>query len=151
MRYALLTFGEYYQLNHDLSVARGWSLNGKTERYAPMNCPLAKVNEQEDGSFEVKLVMPIISDVQEKQSDLLEGVELVKNYESVEGELTEIIATGLGADVIDWTLLHYLRVGTIREGLVIWLEEEARTALSDEAVEALNNLDVTVVTVDSEA
>jgi hypothetical protein len=151
--YALLTFGEYYQLNHDLSIARGWQLDNDTERYAPMNTPLAKINIEydEEGneiSYEVKLVMPISSEIQENYADLLTGIELVNNYQEVEGQITEIIAVGLNSDIIDWTLLHYLRVGTIREGLVLWLEDEARSSLSDEAVQKLNDLNVTIITVE---
>jgi len=151
--YTLLSFGEYYQLNHDLSIARGWKLDNDTERYAPMNTPLAKINSEFDSegdeiSYEVKLVMPISSEIQENHADLLEGIELVSNYTNVEGQITEIVALGLNSDIIDWTLLHYLRVGTLRDGLVIWLEDEARSALSDEAVKLLNDLNVTIITVE---
>lgn len=151
--YALLTFGEYYKLNHDLSIARGWQLNKDTERYVPMNTPLAKVNSEFDSegneiSYEVKLVMPISSEIQEIHADLLTGIELVSSYQEVEGQITEIVAIGLSSDIIDWTLLHYLKVGTIRDGLVIWLEDEARSSLSDEAVQKLNDLNVTIITVE---
>lgn len=151
--YALLTFGEYYQLNHDLSIARGWKLNQPTERFAPMNTPLAKVNVEYDEqgnelSYEVKLVMPVPSEIQINHSDLIAGIQLVRDYKKVEGQINEIVATGLNSDVIDWTLLHYLRVGNTMEGVVLWLEDEARSSLSDQAVEALNNLGVTIITVD---
>jgi len=148
--YTLLSFGEYYKLNHDISVAHGLEVGKKTERAMPMNCELAKVNIQPDETYELKMVMPISSEIQINDADIIAGYALVDSYEKADEQLSEIIATGLTSDVIDWTLIHYLRVGTVREGVVLWLEEQARTTLSDDAVLALNNLGVTIITVANE-
>ena len=156
MKYLLLTFGEYFKLNHDISVSEGYDLNtgNITERQYGMNPKAAKANIVSDSEFDIKLAMPIDLNIEAKYSDLLSGFALVDYYEPVFTEedeikqITEIVATGLDANTIDWTLLHYLRVGATMQGLVLWLEEEARTALSDEAVTSLNELGVTIITID---
>lgn len=152
-KYLLLTFGEYFKLNHDLSVAKGWQLEQPTERSREMNPKAAKVNITYDGEgnetgYEVRLVMRISSKEQENYPELIQGYELHDDYTPVDISVSQIVALGLSAEVIDWTLLHYLKVGHVEDGLILWLEEEARSQLSDEAVELLNNKGVTIITVE---
>ena len=128
--YALLTFGEYYQLNHDLSIARGWQLGIDTERYAPMNPPLAKVNSEFDSegnetSYEIKLVMPISSEIQENHINLLTGVELVNSYIPVDDAIEEVaINDDIEPDVIDWTFNHCQAQGVDSSKLVTYIASQ---------------------------
>ena len=128
--YTLLSFGEYYQLNHDLSIARGWQLEQDTERYAPMNTPLAKVNSEFDSegnetSYEVKLVMPISSDIQENHADLLTGVELVNSYIPVDDAIEEVaINDDIEPGVIDWTFNHCQAQGVDNSNLVTYIASQ---------------------------
>ena len=150
--YALLSYGEYYKLNHDLSVARGWQIGGNTERVFEMNPQAAKVSIQYDSEgietgYDIRFVMPISTEIQENHSELLQGIELVSSFTPVEIDVQEIIAEGLTSDVVDWTLQHYFKVGKKEDGLILWLEEQPRSQLSDEAVQQLNEIGITVITI----
>ena len=129
-KFALLTFGEYYQLNHDLSIARGWQLGIDTERYAPMNTPLAKVNVEYDTegneiSYEIRLVMPISSEIQENHPDLLTGIELVNSYIPVDDAIEEVaINDDIDPDVIGWTFNHCQAQGVDSSNLVTYIASQ---------------------------
>ena len=127
--YALLTFGEYYQLNHDLSIARGWQLGKDTERYAPMNTPLAKINAEYDiegneTSYEVKLVMPISSEIQENHADLLQGIELHNSFISVDADVVVCVDEEIETDVVDWVLNHCEKLGVDTTNLVTYIASQ---------------------------
>ncbi|MDX9703989.1 MAG: hypothetical protein RBU23_13235 [Candidatus Auribacterota bacterium] len=118
MKYALLTFGEYYKLNKVISLVVGWDIGiaGKiTERYAPMTPELTEQNGQ------LKCVIPISAEIQENHADLLTGVELVNSYISVETEEVVPIDGVIEPEVIDWTLNHYEAQGVDNSNLVTYI------------------------------
>ena len=153
-KFTLLTFGQYFKLNHDLSIAKGWQLGQDTERSFEMNPVAAKINIQYDSEgnetgYDIAFVMPVSSEIRENYPEIIAGLELVSDYIPADKHINEIIATGLNTEVIDWVLRHYVRVGAKEDGLVIWLEEQARSQLSDEAVSQLNGLGITIITIDA--
>ena len=99
--YALLTFGQYFDLNYKISMLQGYDLSLPTERYAPMNPVACKYNEQPDGSYEARLVMPIVAEVQKKYSHLLGGVELVDTFTPVESSIQEIVVDITSQDTLN--------------------------------------------------
>ena len=150
-KFTLLTFGQYFKLNHDLSIARGWKLGQPTERTFEMSPPPAKVNitydeEGNELTYDIAVVMPISSEIQENHADLIAGIELHKDYIPVEEDISEWIAEGLKTAEIDWELNHCAAQKVF--GKVIWMESEPRTSESDEAVQVLNELDNTIITVE---
>ena len=153
-KFTLLTFGQYFKLNHDLSIAKGWQLGQDTERSFEMNPVAAKINitydeEGVETGYDIAFVMQLSSEIQENYPEIIEGLELVIDYIPADEHITEIIATGLNTEIIDWVLQHYVRVGVKEDGLVIWLEEQARSQLSDEAINQLNGLGIIIITIDA--
>jgi hypothetical protein len=122
---ALLTFSDYFRINHDLSVARGWSLGNDTARYAEMNPTACKVNVQEDETYEVRLVMPISSEVQIEQAEILQGVELTNSFIPVEQPIQEMVIEILEPDVIDWTISQFLFAGSAEGTLTLEISQES--------------------------
>ena len=120
-KYALLTFGEYFKLNHLISVAKGWELGNPTERSYDMTPISAKINIQYDNegneiSYETVNVLPISAELQINYPDLISGIELYDSYipsdsnsDTIEGEIEP--------EVIDWTLNHYQKFGIENENL----------------------------------
>ena len=84
-KYALLTAEEYTTLNESISNAMGFDLGLPTERYAPIEPILAKINivydEEGNESYDTIPVMPITGHVQEYQPELLIGITLQDSYE----------------------------------------------------------------------
>lgn len=85
--YALLDAAKYAALNDRISDAMGFDIGKPTERYAPIEPMMAKVNVQfsQDGetvveTYETIPVMQITGFVQENYPDTLIGVELVDSY-----------------------------------------------------------------------
>ena len=83
-KYALLTAEEYTTLNESISNAMGFDLGLPTERYAPIEPILAKINIKFDvegnESYDTIPVMPITGYVQENYPDIIKDVVLVDNY-----------------------------------------------------------------------
>lgn len=139
--YALLSFGQYFDLNYKISMLQGYDLALPTERYAPI-CPRITAGETP------LCVLELTVEVQEKCADLLEGVMLVDNgqWTLAEEQPTTIEATGLTTEQVDWTLNHTAATGTTVE--LIQLESEPRSEESDIAVEQLVSEGVTIITVE---
>lgn len=132
--YALLTFGEYFKLNHDLSIAKGWQLGQDTERSFEMNPTPAKVNIQYDAEgvetgYDIAFVMPVSAEVQENYPELIEGFELFKSYIPADIEETEnaIVDGEIETDVIDWTLNHCQAQGVDNSKLVTYIASQDAT------------------------
>ena len=84
-KYALLDVDAYNALNHSISEALGFDLGLPTERYAPIEPTLAKVNiaydEEGNQHYDIMSVMPITNYIQEYLPELLIGITLQDSYE----------------------------------------------------------------------
>jgi len=90
--FALLSEQAYSDLNDKISAAKGYNIGDRTERYASLEPEQAKINIQTDEegneiSFETVWVMPISSELQMEYPELIEGIELVKEYTTCETNL----------------------------------------------------------------
>ena len=83
-KYTLLDLDAYNALNHSISEASGFDLGQPTERYAPIEPTLAKVNitydEEGNETFDAIPVMTITGYVQENYPSSLTGIELIESY-----------------------------------------------------------------------
>lgn len=84
-KYALLDLDTYNSLNHSISEALGFDLGLPTERYAPIEPMLAKVNiaydEEGNQHYDTMPIMQITNYVQECLPELLIGITLQDSYE----------------------------------------------------------------------
>ena len=68
-KYVLLSMSEYADLNESISSAMGFDVGMPTERYAPIEPQLAKINivydEEGNESYDTIPVMPILPNIQE--------------------------------------------------------------------------------------
>ena len=82
--YALLDAAKYAALNDRISDAMGFDIGKPTERYAPVEPQLAKINivydEEGNESYDTIPVMPILPNIQEGHSSLLVGLTLIDSY-----------------------------------------------------------------------
>ena len=83
-KYALLLTDQYQILNESISSAMGFDIGMPTERYAPVEPQLAKINivydEEGNESYDTIPVMPILPNIQEEHSSLLVGLTLIDSY-----------------------------------------------------------------------
>ena len=83
-KYALLLTDQYQILNESISSAMGFDIGMPTERYAPIEPQLAKINivydEEGNESYDTIPVMPILPIIQEGHSSLLVGLTLIDSY-----------------------------------------------------------------------
>ena len=83
-KYVLMSMTEYAELNESISEAMGFNLGQPTERYAPIEPQLAKINivydEEGNESYDTITVMPILPSIQEEHSSLLAGLTLIDSY-----------------------------------------------------------------------
>lgn len=86
-KYVLLSIDKYKVLNEQISEAMGFDVGLPTERYAPVEPILAKVNiqfaevgEEVSETYDTIPVMPITATVQELCVELLHGYELIESY-----------------------------------------------------------------------
>jgi len=83
-KYTLLNSEAYNSLNHKISEALGFNIGEPTERYAPIEPMMAKINvnydEEGNESFETIPVMQITGFVQENYPNTLVGIDLVESY-----------------------------------------------------------------------
>ena len=83
-KYVLLSMSEYAGLNERISEAMGFDIGMSTERYAPVEPQLAKINivydEEGNESYDTIPVMPILPNIQEEHSSLLVGLTLIDSY-----------------------------------------------------------------------
>ena len=83
-KYALLLTDQYQILNESISSAMGFDVGLPTERYAPIEPQLAKINivydEEGNESYDTIPVMPILPNIQEDHSYLLVGLTLIDSY-----------------------------------------------------------------------
>lgn len=147
-----ITLGEYVAYNYKLSIAKGWKIGNDTERSKHVFPQLIKINRQfdEEGnelSYDLAVLVKVSSEEQEKYSKLITfDLYDQKDYVPADERIENFIATGLTTEQTDWILQHCSI--QFQDGVkTIWLEDEARSSLSDEAVQALNDLGVTVMTV----
>lgn len=127
--FLLLTYGQYFKLNHDLSIAKGWQLGQPTERSREMNPPTAKINitydaEGNETGYDEALVMQITSKEQEDYPELFAAFELHSSYVPVESESNVPVEGEIESDVIDWTLNHYQAQGVDNSGLVTFIASQ---------------------------
>lgn len=143
-KYALLSFSEYFRLNMLISKAEGFDILASTERYTTMSPKTAKINIQEDGSYDVALIFEVTAEVQRRYSELLAGIELIDTYMPIEGGVTELLVSGLTPEVIDWTLMQYVRVGAKEENMVLKVEPTLLNDLSETALTLLDGLGIKI-------
>ena len=90
-KYALLVAEKYAELNESISEAMGFNLGQPTERYAPIEQQLAKINivydEEGNESYDTIPVMPILPVIQELYPQLIQDIELHDSYEPVVEQL----------------------------------------------------------------
>lgn len=90
-KYALLVAEKYAELNESISEAMGFNLGQPTERYAPIEPQLAKINivydEEGNESYDTIPVMPILPVIQELYPQLIQDIELHDSYEPVVEQL----------------------------------------------------------------
>ena len=86
-KYVLLSIDKYKVLNEQISEAMGFDVGLPTERYAPVEPMLAKVNiqftevgEEVTETYDTIQVMPITATVQERCTELLQGYEMIESY-----------------------------------------------------------------------
>ena len=83
-KYVLLLSDQYQTLNESISSAMGFDVGMPTERYAPTEPQLAKINvvydEEGNESYDIIPVMPILPNIQEEHSSLLVGLTLIDSY-----------------------------------------------------------------------
>ena len=90
-KYVLLNPEEYIVLNDQISDAMGFDMGMPTERYAPIELQLAKINivydEEGNESYDTIPVMPILPIIQELYPQLIQDIELHDSYEPVVEQL----------------------------------------------------------------
>ena len=83
-KYVLLSIESYASLNEKISEAMGFDVGMPTERYAPIEPQLAKINivydEEGNESYDTTPVMPILPNIQEGHPSLLVGLTLIDSY-----------------------------------------------------------------------
>lgn len=83
-KYVLMSIDKYETLNHQISNAMGFDIGMPTERYAPVEPQLAKINivydEEGNESYDTIPVMPILPNIQEGHPSLLVGLPLIDSY-----------------------------------------------------------------------
>lgn len=98
-KYALLSPSDYLKLNEAISERLGFELSLSTERYTSMTSQF---------TVEGLMIMQITVEVQEKCSDLLEGLTLVDygQWTIAEEQPTMIEATDLTVRQQEWVKIH---------------------------------------------
>lgn len=90
-KYALLVAEKYAELNESISETIGFNLGQPTERYAPIEPQLAKINivydEEGNESYDTIPVIPILPVIQELYPQLIQDIELHDSYEPVVSQL----------------------------------------------------------------
>ena len=90
-KYVLLPMSEYVGLNDQISEAMGFDVGMPTERYAPIEPQLAKINivydDEGNESHDTIPVMPILPIIQELYPQLIQDIELHDSYEPVVEQL----------------------------------------------------------------
>lgn len=152
-RYAILTASEYFSLNNEISVAKGYALGDpndkRAERYGSMNPELCKLNiqfsddEEPIESYDLACVLPITVEVQE----MLPELDLVDTYISSGESLKDIQVEGQTTDELDYLLNHYNAVG---DKSIDMIESDAsRSIESDLAVDTLVGEGLTIISKDN--
>lgn len=143
--YALLSFSDYYRLNHAISEAKGYNLNDPTERVWEVMPTLAKINIVVDPETEVETYdIACVAIITHDNLQYVTGLTLVQSYDPAPDTLEELILTGLTAAEEDWLLNHIEKYTPAIHTL--WLEDEPPTDLG--IVEKLVSKGITVYTVD---
>lgn len=142
--YALCTFGQYFKLNHDLSITKGYDLNSDTERVFPMNPQAAKTNIQADGSYEPKLVASISAEIQMDYPETIEGLELINSYVPVDEPVHRMVVDLLESNVIDWTISHFIYATSRDEDMVLVVASELYDSLHTDVKAYLQQLGIKI-------
>lgn len=143
--YALLSFSDYYRLNHSVSVAKGYDLNNPTERVWEVTPTLAKTNIQvndETETYDIACVALITPD----NLQYVTGLTLVQSYEPAPDTFDELILTGMTSEQEDWILKHIDKYTPSINTL--WLEDEPPTEIG--IIESLVGKGLTVIIPDNE-
>ena len=143
-KYALLTFGQYFDLNYKISMLQGYDLSLPTERYAPMNPIACKYNIQSDDSYEARLVMPIVAEIQIKYPTLLENIELVDTFTPVESSIQEIVVDITSQDTLNWTLIQFSVAGSPENQLSLIMSEQTLQLLTPEILQVVESLGLNI-------
>ena len=90
-KYVLVSIDKYETLNHQISEAMGFDVGMPTERYAPIEPQLAKINivydKEGNETYDTIPVMPILPIIQELYPQLIQDIELHDSYEPVVEQL----------------------------------------------------------------
>lgn len=146
---ALLTFGEYFKFNRDLSIAEGWEIGKGTERGFVMNPLAAKYNIQYDSDgnevgYDAKLVAQISSDIQINHPDLIAGFELIDSYQPVDQSIQSIIVDITSLELLDWTLMQFSVAGSPENGLSLILSQDTQSLLTPDIIERVSSLGLNI-------
>lgn len=142
--YTLLTIREYYEMNKEISTAKGYELGEATARLSPMNPQLAKINivvEDEVETYDLVCIMAIDVEVQESYPETIEDLVFTERKDIIHADTT-IDRLDFG-DTADWSLQHYNEVG--EKGINV-LEAGERTSGSDNATLNLQDSGSTIIT-----
>ena len=148
--YILCSLPDYFRLNKVLSEYKGYKIGDATERVQVMNPKAAKVNIQYDTegnevSSDALLVLPVSSEHQVTYPELFEGKELVSNYTPVDATLDFIEILSLETDEMFWIIEHCVRLNVTFDGLVLTLPIALLDSLTQEQIDAVNALQVTLI------
>lgn len=143
----LLTFGEYFKINHSVSLSEGFDISDSTARYWGVNPRAAKTNIQvidEVETYEPKLVLDVDTYIQRKYPELLVGFEPVDSYIPVDSPVQELFIDITSSTVLYWTLIQFSVSGSREEGLVLKISPETQLLISPEMIEVIQSLGMEV-------
>jgi len=146
-KYCVLSASEYFALNNEISLAKGYALGDDTSRYSSMNPELCKTNIQvvdEVETFDLACVMTVTVETQE----LFPELELVDKYVSADMNLTNIKVEGQTTEQLDYLLNHYNAVGDKSIDLI--QSDAERSIDSDVSVDILVSDGLTIISKDHE-
>lgn len=141
--YALLTFGQYADINRIVSEANGYDVHGSTAREYVMNPPACKVNASKDG-YDVRLVLRVSPDTQERFPELFDCVELADDYVPVDSPIQELFVDIDNFDTLNWTLIQFSVGGNSEDGLTLRISPMTLELITSEMLTAIQGLGMNI-------
>ena len=144
--YALLNLNDYLKLNKTISELLGFNIEESTERYSSMNPPACKYNLQINGeseTYEVRLVMPINSELQIKYPELFKDLEMFDDYVPVDAPIQELLVDIADQQTLYWTLLQF-SVGGNKEDLRLIISPETQVLITPELMSRIEKLGLNI-------
>lgn len=141
----LLTFGEYFKINHSVSLGEGFDISDSTARYWGVNPRAAKTNiavVDDVETYEPKLVLEVDTYIQRKHPELLESFEPVDSWVPVGEDVQEMIVDLTDLQVIDWTIKQYFVSHSERSGMKLLVDESLINSLPDEVMSQLDGIGI---------